>query len=388
MSGPVLGWTAERLARLSLAHVVEPGDPGMWRTVATLGVEGAWSALRSPGSDSRWKHRAAVFDPETAIRLTERSGARFVIPGDPEWPEQLEALATCEPVQERMGVPVGLWVRGAARLADVARASVAVVGSRAATTYGEHVALELAHDLVRAEIPIISGAAYGVDAAAHRGALAVRDAAGDAVTAAVLACGVDQVYPSGHAALFEAIAARGVLVSELPPGEHPTRLRFLSRNRLIAALSRGTIIVEAAFRSGARNTVTWASACGRPVMAVPGPVTSGLSVTPHRLIRDHEAELVSSLEDIQALLSPVGQDTLVGHQEPATTVDLLGETELIVLEAMPGRGTTGLDELSVRAALPVPRCLAELESLGAKGLVREREAGNWQLTHRHLDRRR
>lgn len=387
MSARTAGWTTERVARFSLAHVVEPGDPRMWRAVATLGVEAAWSALRSPGSDSRWRQRAAVFDPEGAIRLTERSGARFVIPGDPEWPEQLDALAGCEPVQERMGVPVGLWVRGSAMLSDVARASVAMVGSRASTSYGEHVALDLAHNLVREQIPIISGAAYGIDAAAHRGALAVGEIGGDAVTAAVLACGVDQIYPSAHASLYEAIAARGVLVSELPPGEHPTRLRFLTRNRLIAALSRATIIVEAAYRSGARNTVTWAAACGRPVMAVPGSVTSGLSTTPNRLIRDHEAELVSSTEDVLALLSPVGQDTLIGHEEPATTVDRLGETELLVLEAMPGRGTVGLDELSIRAALPVPHCLVALDELAAKGLVREREAGLWQLTRRHLDRR-
>ncbi|MEA5154642.1 DNA-processing protein DprA [Raineyella sp.] len=384
---PDLRWTAERRARLALAHVVEPGDPGMWRTVATLGAQAAWAELRAPGSRSRWARRAVVFDTDAAILRTERTGARFVIPGDPEWPEQLGVLAACEPVQERMGVPVGLWVRGSGDLAELARASVAIVGARASTSYGEHVALELSHELVEAGMPVISGAAYGIDAAAHRGALATRDGAGDAVTAAVLACGIDQVYPAAHAGLYEAVTGRGILVTELAPGEHPTRLRFLSRNRLIAALSRGTVIVEAAYRSGARNTVTWASACGRPVMAVPGPVTSTLSTTPNRLLRDHEAELVSSHEDILAILSPVGQDTLIGHQEPPTPVDLLGEAETIVLEALPGRGTTGVDELSVRAALPVRQCLVELESLAAKGLAREQEPGLWQLTRRHLGRR-
>lgn len=380
-------WTAERRARLALAHVVEPGDPGMWRSVATVGAQAAWSELRTPGSRSRWAPRAVLFDLEAAILRTERTGSRFVIPGDPEWPEQLGVLASCEAVQERMGVPVGLWVRGTGNLAELARCSVAIVGARASTSYGEHVALELSHELVVAGAPVISGAAYGIDAAAHRGALAVREGSLEAVTAAVLACGIDQVYPAAHTGLFDAITARGLLVTELAPGEHPTRLRFLSRNRLIAALSRGTVIVEAAFRSGARNTVTWASACGRPVMAVPGPVNSTLSATPNRLLRDHEAELVSSHHDIMAIVSPMGQDTLVGHQEPATPVDLLGEAETIVLEALPARGAAGVDELSVRAALPVRQCLVELESLAAKGLAWEREPGLWQLTHRHLARR-
>lgn len=378
----------ERGIRFALAHVVEPGDPAFSELVDTHGVEEAWRQLRADDSTSRWAPRAAAFDLAAAITRTRACGARFLVPGDEDWPDQVGELAGCEPVQERTGAPLGLWVRGEGDLGRVAGRGIAVVGSRASTAYGEHVALQLGHDLATSGMPVVSGAAYGIDAAAHRGALSAGSAAGDQVTVAVLACGVDQVYPAAHAGLVAGILERGMVVSELPPGEHPTRLRFLARNRLIAAMSRASLIVEAAYRSGARNTMTWAAVCQRPIMAVPGPVTSAQSVTPNRLIRDHEAELVSSVEDVRALLSPMGQDMLVGHEEPAAPVDLLGQDEKAVLEAMPARGTIGLDELSLRAALPVPRCAAELEALGGKGLVAETLTGEWQLTHRHAARRR
>lgn len=381
-------WAGERSTRLALAHVIEPGDPQTARLVETHGVEAVWKRLRTEGSSSRWAPRAAVFELPAAVERTRACGARFLIPGDEEWPVQLEALVGCEPVQERTGEPLGLWVRGSGNLGDVAGRGVAMVGSRASTAYGEHVALQLGHDLVDSGIPVVSGAAYGIDAASHRGALSARGTGAGAVTVAVLACGIDQVYPAAHADLLAAVVERGLVVSELPPGEHPTRLRFLSRNRLIAAMTRATLLVEAAYRSGARNTVTWAAVCGRPVMAVPGPVTSALSVTPNRLLRDHEAELVSSIEDIRSLLSPVGQDALVGHEEPAAPIDLLDDDERTVLEVLPSRGGMGLEEVSIRAALPLARCAADLESLSARGLVTETLMGEWQLTRRHLTGRR
>ena len=187
-------------------------------------------------------------------------------------------------------------------LAPLVERSVAVVGSRASTPYGDSVGAELAADLGEADYTVVSGGAFGIDAAAHRGSLASRSP-----TLAILAGGLDQPYPAGHGSLFERIAERGVLVSELPPGQHPTRTRFLSRNRLIAALTPGTVMVEAAARSGARNTVTWASALHRVVMAVPGPVTSANSVTPHRLIRESEAVLVTRAAEVLELLSPLGR---------------------------------------------------------------------------------
>ena len=153
--------------------------------------------------------------------------------------------------------------------------SVAIVGSRAATAYGSGIATDLAADLVEQGVTVLSGGAFGIDVAAHRGALA-----GGGPTVCVLASGVDVAYPPGHASIFASLARDQLLVSELPPSAHPTRVRFLARNRLIAAMSRGTVVVEAALRSGARNTAGWALGCGRPLMAVPGPVYSRASTTP------------------------------------------------------------------------------------------------------------
>lgn len=380
-------WT-ERDARFALAHVVEPGDPRMALAVAERGAVEVWQTLCEGHRPEKWSARAAAFDRRAAEDRTRACGARFVVPGDEDWPDGVADLVGCEPVQQRTGAPFGLWVRGREGLAATTGAGVAMVGSRASTAYGEHVALQLGHDLAEAGIPVVSGAAYGIDAASHRGALTARINRSGPTTVAVLACGVDQAYPAGHADLLAGIADRGIIVSELAPGEHPTRLRFLARNRLIAAMSRASLVVEAGYRSGARNTVTWAGVCGRPVMAVPGPVTSALSVTPNRLLRDHEAELVSSVDDVLALLAPAGEHMLQGHEEPATVVDRLDPDARTVLEALPGRGAMGLEELALRAALPLPRCAAELETLAAQGLVVETLTGEWQLTHRHLQPRR
>ena len=160
---------------------------------------------------------------------------------------------------------------------------------------------EIAADLAEQGWVIISGGAYGIDAAAHRGALAAR-----AATIAVLACGLDQPYPAGHAGLFADIAGDGLVVSEWPPGRRPARLRFLVRNRTIAAMTCGTVIVEAGERSGALNTARHAAELGRPLMAVPGPVTSAQSAGCHRIIREWGATCVTCAADIIELLSPLG----------------------------------------------------------------------------------
>ena len=192
-----------------------------------------------------------------------------------------------------------------------------MVGSRAATGYGGHVAGEIAADLGERGWAIVSGGAYGIDAAAHRGALAA-----EAVTIAVLACGVDYPYPAGHADLFAAIAAQGLVISEWPPGRHPGRMRFLVRNRVIAALGCGTVIVEAGERSGALNTARHAANLGKPLMAVPGPVTSAQSAGCHRIIREWGANCVTRAADIIELLSPLSvPDALApgGGPEPDST---------------------------------------------------------------------
>ena len=188
---------------------------------------------------------------------------------------------------------VGLWVRGAADLNQLAANAVAVVGSRAATDYGTHQATELSRDLAAMGHTVVSGLAYGVDQAAHRGALLA-----GGPTIAVMPCGGDRPYPAAHAQLLEVIADRGLVVAEAPPGTAPTRARFLARNRIVAGLSEGTVVVEGAFRSGALTTAQWTNALHRPVMGVPGPVTSAASAGVNQLVRLGQASLVTNAQEV------------------------------------------------------------------------------------------
>ena len=195
---------------------------------------------------------------------------------------------------------------------------MAVVGSRSATTYGADVAGDIAATLARETWTVVSGAAFGIDQAAHRGALVNRGP-----TVAVLACGADRAYPSAHRNLIDYVADVGLVVSEAPPGCAPTRIRFLARNRLIAALSRGVVVVEAAVRSGALNTASWAVGLGRTVMGVPGPVTSAPSAGVHQLIRARDALLVTSGEEVLEAVAPMGTFTLVEPREAERPRDRL-----------------------------------------------------------------
>ena len=226
----------DRLARAVLSRLAEPGDLRVRRVVAEVGAVEVVELLRAErdldGVLTDVAQRLRHIDPQRDLDEAAAHGIRYVVPGDAEWPDQVEALDRCDPVDRQGGAPLGLWVRGPLSLAEATRLSVAVVGSRSATTYGADVAGELAYGLAQAEVCVVSGAAFGIDAAAHRGALAAK-----APTVAVLACGVDRAYPAGHHSLLEHIAETGVVVSELPPGCAPTRLRFLTRNRVIAALS-------------------------------------------------------------------------------------------------------------------------------------------------------
>ncbi|WP_278259284.1 DNA-processing protein DprA [Nocardioides convexus] len=213
---------------------------------------------------------------ERVLEHAARRGIRFVVPSDREWPTQVADLDRAGMLHERGGVPVGLWVRGPLRL-DRLGESVALVGSRSSTSYGDQVAAESAAGLGAAGRPVVSGAAFGIDYAAHRGALNA-----GAPTVAVLACGVDRAYPAQHRDLLRHLGESHAIVSEAPPGAAPFRMRFLARNRLIAALGRGTVVVEAALRSGALNTSTWAERLNRVVMGVPGPLTSAASQGVHQ----------------------------------------------------------------------------------------------------------
>jgi DNA processing protein len=260
---------------------------------------------------------------------------------------------------------VGLWVRGQARLDELIDHSVAIVGSRASTAYGEHVAAELGHQLGARGWTVVSGGAYGIDAAAHRGALAA-----DAPTVAVLACGVDRVYPAGNGALLARIADTGMLISEWPPNCAPLAHRFLVRNRLIAALTRGTVVVEAAARSGAQATARRAQRLSRRVMVVPGPVTSAMSVGCHELLRDKEGEvvLVASAAHVIEEVGRLGTDLAAAPERATTPRDGLSDAAVRVLDACPVRigvsperlaATSGVEVLDVLRVLPALE-LAEL----------------------------
>jgi DNA processing protein len=314
--------------------------------------------------------RAAAIDLETVQQRAAEVGARFVVPGEEEWATGLDDLAVADPIQRRGGVPFGLWLRGPGHLAQLATQAVAVVGSRAATAYGSGFATDLGAELAELGVTVVSGMAFGIDAAAHRGALAV-----GGPTLGVVANGVDVAYPPGNAPLFEAVGRDHLLVSELPPGAHPTRLRFLARNRLIAALSRGIVVVEAAMRSGARNTAGWALECQRPLMAVPGPVHSRASSAPHLMIRNGQATLVTSAADVLELVSGMGEHLLTPVPGARRATDTLTESQLAVFEATPARRRVSFGDIALAAGVPVPTCLAALTELEAMGLVEGSEQG-------------
>jgi DNA processing protein len=247
-----------------------------------------------------------------------------------------------------------------------------VVGARAATTYGVHVAQELGAGLAAAGVTVVSGAAIGIDGAAHRGALGV-----DGPTVAVLACGIDRAYPAAHAALLERIAATGLVVSEYPPGSVPARHRFLVRNRLIAALGGGTVVVEAALRSGAQRTAADTEALGRLVMAVPGAVTSGPSAGCHQLIRDG-ALLVTGADDVLEAVGRLGMDLAPRREEPGRRTDGLGPAAALVHDALPARGARDTRWLARESGVPPDAIRAALAELERRGLARSRD-GLWQL---------
>lgn len=365
-------WDADRRARAALGFATEVGTPGLVRQIEAEGAADVWDALRHSERDHAWPRRARGYDEARLLDLAAASGLRLLVPGDAEWPAGLEVLETAQ-VGGFGGAPFALWARGAANLSATTMQAVAMVGARASTPYGDHVASDLAHDLARAGHPVVSGGAYGIDAACHRGALAA-----GGTTVVVLACGLDRAYPVSHTALFEQVAQDGLLVSEHPPGVTPTRRAFLVRNRLIAALAQATVLVEAAARSGARNTVAWAHACGRPVLAVPGPVDSALSVTPHRLVRDQMAVLAASADDIEAVLAPLGQAPLLPTGGGARRLDEVPAHLMAVREVLPGRGGATVGEVAAASGLPVPVCLASLGELEELGLAGMNDAGGWR----------
>lgn len=312
-----------------------------------------------------WRARLTGVAPARLLAAAEAVGGRLVCPGDAEWPSQLDDLGDAR--------PFALWVRGDMDLRFACLRSVAVVGSRSASSYGTHVAAELGAELAGRGWCVVSGGAFGIDAAAHRGALAA-----DGATVAVFACGVDVPYPSAHEGLFADVARSGLLVSELPPGTTPTRHRFLIRNRAIAALTRGTVVVEAARRSGALNTARHARDLHRVVMAVPGPVTSPTSAGCHALLREHDAVCVTDAAEVLDLVGLIGDDLAPEKRGPVLERDRLDPVTRGVLEAVPARGGAGAARIAVSAGVDLDTVLARLGALSAGGFV-ERCPKGWRL---------
>ncbi len=219
---------------------------------------------------------------------------------------------------------------------------------------------------------MVSGGAYGIDGAAHRAALGV-----DGVTVAVLAGGIDVPYPAGHSALLHRIGGSGLVVTEYPPGVRPARHRFLTRNRLVAALSGATVVVEAGLRSGAANTAAWAEAMGRVVCAVPGPVTSAASAGCHVLLRRDDVHLITRAEEVVEIVGRIGE-LAEDPEHPQTPLDGLSREEALVYEALPGRGARSVEEIAVAAGIPAEQVLGPLALLEIAGLVQRRE-GRWRI---------
>jgi DNA processing protein len=375
-----------RLARIALHWLIEPGNEAVHRMVNANGPLRALERLvEGDVPDSQLRGAAAARmsagDPrevaEAALDRAERLGARIVIPEDDEWPRpvrdltQLLGRAAKDRIDRDVAPPLCLWVRGAPRLDETLARSVAVVGARASTHYGEHVATTLAFELAEREWTVVSGGAHGIDAAAHRGAL---NAGG--LTVAVLACGVDKPYPSGNTGLFDRIADAGLLISEWPPGTVPVRHRFLIRNRVIAAATRGTVVVEASARSGASQTLRRAIALARSPMVVPGPVTSAMSVGCHELLRDHpEVRLVTSAAHVLEEIGHIGSDLAPRPRGPERPHDGLDVESAMVLESVPRRGSAGPDELAAKAGLDIRTAMRKLTLLESMGFVARRAGG-------------
>lgn len=364
----------ERQARVGLSFLAEPGDQVLGALLGMVDAAAVARALATPGDPlrglpeecrgvagvgralTRWQGRlydGGAVPTVERIRLWEDQGYRLICPGEPEWPTQVEDL--------RDARPIVLWVRGAMDLRNACLRSVAVVGSRAVSSYGAHVATELAADLAGGGVTVVSGGAYGIDACAHRGGLAVRGC-----TVAVLASGLTFGYPKGHYELFQAIAQSGVVVSEHPPDRAPTRPGFLVRNRLIAALTRGTVVVEAAVRSGALNTAKHARELNRPVMAVPGPVTSAQSAGCHQLIRDWDAICVTSGQEVEEVIHQLGDDEALsdGTAIPSGQLDPVTASVLHHLSSRTGRGPATVATLAGVDLDTALRCLGLLAAAG------------------------
>lgn len=359
------GDPAEALARVAWSVLAEPGDGVAGALIAELGARAALDVALAGGSraeakgrtfvegQARWKPRAEPRAVVDALNGARDVDARLILPGDSMWPTTLDDLG--------VHAPTVLWVRGAPAIL-CAEPRVAIVGARAASGYGEMLAGDFAGELAVDGAVIVSGGAYGIDGAAHRAALSV-----GGKTVAFLAGGVDRAYPQGHQQLLRRIVDTGAVVSEVPCGTAPTKWRFLSRNRLIAAVSHATVVVEAGWRSGSLNTAGHAATLGRPLGAVPGPVTSAASAGCHRLLREYDARCVTTPAEIRELWGDLPLGTAM--PEPPDP------DQLRLLDAIGARAAVPVLEMSRRSGLAPERVSAILGILELDGIVRRVEGG-------------
>lgn len=427
--------TPQRIVRADLSRLIEPGDLLAGLALERFGAEALHALITSGRAASaserqrlaeaaesaglgprqrdlrdglaRWRPRCDQLHAAADLAAMGRLGGGVLTPEDPGWPQQLQDLGP--------SAPVALWFRGGEEPEEVSlkrlpgpNRTVAIVGSREVTDYGIRVTAELTEDLVRAGLCVVSGGAYGVDAAAHRAALrtaleqASRSAPGSesaggscsaenagrapTPTLAVMAGGLDRFYPAGNESLLREVAAHGLLLSEMAPGSAPTRHRFLQRNRLIAALGMVTVVTEARWRSGAQSTAHHALTLGREVGVVPGSIFSASSAGCHRLLRETPAQLVRDAADVLGLVTgavpartpsrnPVHPELPVpaGQKQPQ---DGLDEAQRLLFDALPRRGLSAPGKLSAVAGLPLPKVLAELTRLQRSGHARDVN-GQW-----------
>lgn len=295
----------ERTARITLSIIATPNDPATGQLLRRVGAAEVLHIADSdgsvPGMDrveaGVWRDRIhskgspdRVSSQVAQVAQLESGSFLVLVPGDSDWPTAVDDLGD--------RAPYALWAAGrTSLLSGPLSGRVTLTGARAATGYGEHVASELAGDLVSAGRVVVAGGAYGIEGSVHRAALATGGS-----TIAVLASGLDRPYPTGHASLLDRIGTEGLLISEQPPGAAPTRQRFLDRARIVAALSAASVIVEAGARSGSLHVADQALRLGRTVGAVPGPITSAASVGPHLLLQDRRAHVVTNATDVIRLL--------------------------------------------------------------------------------------
>ncbi len=359
----------ERRSRMAWARIAEPDDHLARRLIMVYGVVDGLdiarrgSAAGITGLSDRFQARLDSLDVDRDLVIADRVGARVLVPGDSEWPLLVDDLEM---------PPWALWVQGPLDLESATRRSVAVVGARASTAYGNAVAGEIAAGMADRGFTVASGGAFGIDAAAHRATLAV-----DGATISVLACGVDRSYPAAHTQLLDQIRRSGAVLSEMPPGSAPMRTRFLARNRIIAALGSGTVLVEAGLRSGARKTVSATVALKRPVGAVPGPVTSMVSAGCHEEIRNERAVLVTDAAEVADLIGAIGDDLAPDKHGPQRASDALDEVAMRVWQSLPGSesGAMSVDRLTRVAGLGAMEALSALGRLDAAGQAQRKGSG-------------